>query len=135
MQKNIVALLFFIFVLIRLFYGRGKDERQRFHHIRELSLTSVFTFTLLGCYIYYFSHEEPFELIEYHSSIIWIGFVCGSLGNLLLLWVHRSLGANFSPHLEIRSEHKLIQVGPYKYVRHPMYTSGYLFLIGCGLIS
>ena len=135
MQKNIVILLFLLFVLIRLSYGRGKDERQRFHHLRELSFTSLFTFTLLGCYISYFSNEEPFYRIEYHNSIIWVGFVLGFLGNLLLLWVHRCLGANFSPHLEIRSEHKLIQEGPYQYLRHPMYTSGYLFLIGCGLVS
>ena len=73
--------------------------------------------------------------MEYHTSMIWIGCLLGFLGNLLLLWVHRCLGVNFSPHLEIRSEHKLIQDGPYKYLRHPMYTSGYLFLVGCGLVS
>jgi protein-S-isoprenylcysteine O-methyltransferase Ste14 len=32
--------------------------------------------------------------------------------------------------LEIRKGHKLIIKGPYKYVRHPMYTLFYIFAIG-----
>jgi protein-S-isoprenylcysteine O-methyltransferase Ste14 len=135
MQKNIVGLFFLMFIAIRLFYGRGKDERKKFHHMRELSLTSVFTFTLLGCYISYFSQDSAQYPMNYSQSLVWVGALLGGMGNLLLLWVHHCLGKNFSPHLEIREEHKLIQHGPYQFIRHPMYTSGYLFLLGCGLVS
>ena len=61
--------------------------------------TSLFTFTLLGCYISYFSNEETILSYrisqQYHLNDLYLAF-----GNLLLLWVHRCLGANFSPHLE-----------------------------------
>lgn len=36
---------------------------------------------------------------------------------VLFLWVHKWLGRNWSPILEIREEHKLITGGPYKFVR------------------
>ena len=134
-QKEIVAVLFFVFVVIRLFYGRGKDERKRFHHSRELLLTAIFTCTLIASFLTYFSQPSPVFPLQYPLWIIFLGCFLGVCGNILLLWVHHCLGTNFSPHLEIRSDHKLIQNGPYRYIRHPMYTSGYLFLLGCGIIS
>ena len=135
MQKPIVAFLFIVFVVIRLKYGRGVDQREQFHHKRELILTSVFTLTLLVCYVAYFSQNNQILPLQYSAKLVWFGGILGLLGNALLYWVHHCLGTNFSPHLEIRSEHTLIQNGPYQYVRHPMYSSGYLFLLGCGFLS
>jgi protein-S-isoprenylcysteine O-methyltransferase Ste14 len=40
----------------------------------------------------------------------------------------------FSPDLEIAENHQLITVGPYKYVRHPMYTQFLLWAIFQGLL-
>ena len=135
MQKEIVAVLFVLFIAIRIVYGRGSDDRKRFHHSRELFLTALFTFTLIGSFASYFSQKTPIYPMQYPLWITYLGGCIGVFGNALLLWVHHCLGKNFSPHLEIRSDHKLVQHGPYRYIRHPMYTSGYLFLLGCGLVS
>lgn len=39
-----------------------------------------------------------------------------------LYWVHAALGENFSPTLQIKQEHALVIRGPYRWVRHPMYS-------------
>jgi protein-S-isoprenylcysteine O-methyltransferase Ste14 len=52
----------------------------------------------------------------------WCGALLGVAATLLLLWVHRSLGQNFSPQLRIRQEHALCTGGLYRWIRHPMYT-------------
>jgi protein-S-isoprenylcysteine O-methyltransferase Ste14 len=44
-------------------------------------------------------------------------------------WV---LGKNFSPVLHVREEHTLVTEGPYRWVRHPMYTT--MFVFGGGLL-
>lgn len=55
------------------------------------------------------------------------------LASMLLFYVcHRELGRNWSPKLEISEDHRLITSGPYQSVRHPMYTS--FFLFGLGLL-
>ena len=61
------------------------------------------------------------------------GPVLGFLALLFLWWVHKTLGYHWSPISEIAEEHKLIKEGPYRYIRHPMYTAFYLFTIGTWL--
>ena len=68
------------------------------------------------------------------ESIRWLGVVLGTIGAFSTYWVHRFLGDNFSPYLHIREEHQLVTTGPYRFARHPMYTSLYLFLLGIFLL-
>lgn len=65
----------------------------------------------------------------------WSGVVVFGFYLFLFWWVHKTLGTNWSPVLEIRKDHKLITEGPYKYVRHPMYTCMWLGVAGFWLIS
>ena len=59
----------------------------------------------------------------------WIGITGFGFELVLFWWVHRTLGKNWSPILEIRRNHKLIVNGPYKYIRHPMYTQIWIWVI------
>lgn len=47
---------------------------------------------------------------------------------------HKDLGRNWSPILEIKDNHKLIEYGVYKRIRHPMYAHIWLWVIGQGLV-
>jgi protein-S-isoprenylcysteine O-methyltransferase Ste14 len=53
----------------------------------------------------------------------------------LILWSHRHLGANWSMTLKIKEEHALVDSGPYRYVRHPMYLAFYIMMFAQLLIS
>ena len=46
----------------------------------------------------------------------------------------RELGKMWSLHVEIRSQHQLVVSGPYRWVRHPAYTSMILELLSLGLL-
>jgi protein-S-isoprenylcysteine O-methyltransferase Ste14 len=60
----------------------------------------------------------------------WLGWI-GLIAELAFLWLfyasHRELGKYWSVTLEIRNEHKLVTDGLYRYVRHPMYLSFWLW--------
>jgi len=62
----------------------------------------------------------------------WIGAGITATALLLLAWVQWSLGKNFSTTLHLRQGHSLVTEGPYRWVRHPMYTA--LFLLGVGFL-
>jgi protein-S-isoprenylcysteine O-methyltransferase Ste14 len=53
-------------------------------------------------------------------------------------WVRRrairELGRMWSLHVEIREQHRLIVSGPYRWVRHPAYTSMILELASLGFL-
>jgi protein-S-isoprenylcysteine O-methyltransferase Ste14 len=44
------------------------------------------------------------------------------------------LGNEYSYTLQLRKDHKLVTNGIYKYIRHPMYFCGLLFIIGQSLL-
>jgi protein-S-isoprenylcysteine O-methyltransferase Ste14 len=51
----------------------------------------------------------------------------------LLIWMLSSLGNNITGTVVIRDEHELVTSGPYKYIRHPLYTFGSFMFIGVSL--
>ncbi len=61
---------------------------------------------------------------------MWTGFALSLLSTMGYAWVHRTLGDNWSPVLEIREGHQLIVFGPYRWVRHPMYMFVWLGIMG-----
>ena len=65
----------------------------------------------------------------------WTGVGLAALGAELLTWMFRSLGANISDTVAIRDEHRLVTNGPYRWIRHPMYSFFLLFLAGISLAA
>lgn len=59
--------------------------------------------------------------------------VAGSL--LLQLWARLHLGRFYAERAEIQPGHQLIDSGPYAYIRHPLFTSYFIFITGLLLVS
>jgi protein-S-isoprenylcysteine O-methyltransferase Ste14 len=64
----------------------------------------------------------------------WAGTLCELLFLVLFFESHRQLGGYWSITLEIRDKHKLVTDGIYRLVRHPMYTSFWLWAIAQALL-
>ncbi len=62
----------------------------------------------------------------------------GALVFLGALWLfhrtHRTLGRNWSESLEVREKHSLVTAGPYRLVRHPMYSAFFLWAVAQALL-
>jgi protein-S-isoprenylcysteine O-methyltransferase Ste14 len=66
------------------------------------------------------------------ASVIGIGVMIASL---IVFWrSHADLGSNWSASLQIREGHDLVTRGIYKYIRHPMYASEWLWAIAQALL-
>ena len=66
------------------------------------------------------------------TSLWW---VCLLIATAIALWIfrHNKIG-NFNIAPEIRTHAKLIVTGPYRFVRHPMYSALILFMVGVVLL-
>jgi len=53
----------------------------------------------------------------------WTGVGLALIGGLLLVWMFCTVGRNLTDTVVTRKQHTLVTTGPYRWVRHPMYTS------------
>jgi protein-S-isoprenylcysteine O-methyltransferase Ste14 len=49
------------------------------------------------------------------------------------IWARRHLGRNWSADVVVKEGHALVRSGPYRYVRHPIYTGLLLAFLGSGV--
>jgi protein-S-isoprenylcysteine O-methyltransferase Ste14 len=59
-----------------------------------------------------------------------LGAIMVAVGLSFAVWARWHLGGNWSGSVTLKEEHSLIQTGPYKYVRHPIYTGILLAFVG-----
>ncbi len=59
-----------------------------------------------------------------------LGAVASLLGALVAVLAWRTLDRAATPFPRPREGARLIETGPYAYVRHPIYSAGFLFLLG-----
>jgi protein-S-isoprenylcysteine O-methyltransferase Ste14 len=69
------------------------------------------------------------------DSMRWTGVGLGVICVGLISWLFSSIGAGITPTVATRTEHKLVKHGPYRWVRHPLYTIGTSFIISLGLMA
>jgi protein-S-isoprenylcysteine O-methyltransferase Ste14 len=107
--------------------ARRESPCSRFSYIIPLSIAAillaapVLDIPLLG---------ERFLLES--AARVWgaIGIVITLSGLLFTVWARVHLGRNWSGTVTIKEGHELITSGPYRFVRHPIYTGLLLAFIG-----
>ncbi len=120
------------FVAIRAYYHQPENENQtEIQGTREKWLATQFSLSLLCTHGWWLSQPSSPSM----SYLAMVGALLMACSLPMLIWVHHSLGKFFSARLVLQPEHTIIQQGPYQYIRHPMYTVGFLYLIGAGLLS
>lgn len=64
-----------------------------------------------------------------------IGAALVPAGLALGVWAGRTLGSSLTPFPRPRYRGELVEDGPYRYVRHPIYTGGLGLFVGYGLVT
>jgi len=70
--------------------------------------------------------DHPMKLSE-NVYILILGITLIVFGSLLNVWTVKHLASAIKTR-------ELVQTGPYKYIRHPMYVFIYIILIGVGML-
>ncbi len=62
-----------------------------------------------------------------------LGLLLTIAGIALACRARQLLGRNWSSEVQIKQDHELIQAGPYRYVRHPIYSGLLLAILGTAI--
>lgn len=65
----------------------------------------------------------------------WVGVTAGFVSVPLLYWLFKSIGKNISQTVGTRKEHQLVTSGPYRWIRHPLYSVGTMMALSIALIA
>jgi protein-S-isoprenylcysteine O-methyltransferase Ste14 len=62
------------------------------------------------------------------------GFLVAGLGMALVVWAGVTMGHSLSPFPRPPRDAELVERGPYRVLRHPIYVGGVLFFAGLSLV-
>ena len=68
-------------------------------------------------------------------ALLPVGIAVQAVSVLLAVWARRHLGRNWSAAVTAKVDHVLIRSGPYRLVRHPIYTAMFGMYIGVAVAS
>ena len=137
-----LSALYLLSLLVRPYFMRkGSESDQTISKTREerLSLPLLQSISVLGT-VAALAHVLAPQRLKWAilPAPVWSRFVGVGLGASslpLFLWTHHELGKNWSLALVTKEEHTLVSSGPYRWVRHPMYTVIFLQSLAYFLVS
>lgn len=129
--KIIFVALWVIYILIRAPFDKQykQEEKSKANHSESekyllvLMSLGLIIIPLIWIFTPFFNNFK----MEFPVWLRMFGIVIFVLSLFYFRWIHKTLGTNWSPTLEIRKGHQLIKTGPYKTIRHPMYTQIWLW--------
>jgi protein-S-isoprenylcysteine O-methyltransferase Ste14 len=100
---------------------------------RVLMLISLSGLFLIPAF-YTITGIPQFADYTFRSLQAWIGVVVLVCAVVLFFQTHRRLGRSWSVTLEIRENQGLVTDGIYRFVRHPMYSAYFLWVLSQALL-
>lgn len=141
-------LIFAAFWIVRIYYVRktrdpnaSRSREERREAMKKEGMTGILLVVLTPIELILILLYEwgPTWMIwadlVFPFWVHWLGVGMLVISIPLMLWVHRTLGKHYSYALETKTEQKLVTSGPYRSVRHPLYSSHNLFNLGMVLLT
>jgi protein-S-isoprenylcysteine O-methyltransferase Ste14 len=72
-------------------------------------------------------------VFEPPPTLGWVAAALTLLGIVFAIWARIHLGRNWSAAPAVKEKHELVVSGPYRFVRHPIYTGALLAVLGTAL--
>ena len=127
--------LWVAFLLIWLISAiKTKPAQQRESVSSRLSYT---VFAIAAFYLVFAKQiTQPwlrFHLLQPNLGTEALGVAITAAGIGFAVWARVYLGGNWSSNVTVKVGHELVRTGPYRLVRHPIYTGMILALLGTAL--
>jgi protein-S-isoprenylcysteine O-methyltransferase Ste14 len=130
-SPNLIGAVFGISELAISLTLRARGDAQRKDR-SSLTLIWIVVVASIGIGIWV-ANAVPDARLPWPRETYLVGLAVFVFGLLLRWWSIWTLGRFFTVQVAIASDHKLIEAGPYRILRHPSYTGSLLMFIGFAL--
>src|SRR6266404_3470021 len=125
---NALWVLFGLYWLVSAFKLKKTKRRESWSQRFRYMLPLVLAFYLFRPEAHYGWLGARF--VPASDATEWIGVVLTAAGVAIAFWARWHLGANWSGVVTLKEGHELIRTGPYRNIRHPIYTGILLAFFG-----
>jgi protein-S-isoprenylcysteine O-methyltransferase Ste14 len=125
-------------------YYRRKADRESGEKVSRrvdgnimMSVIKIFGLLLWFSPLIYLLNPQwmAWSKIGLPDELRWLGVILGVLCVAGIYWLFSSIGRGITPTSATRTEHTLVTSGPYRWVRHPLYTIGCSLFVTFGMIA
>jgi protein-S-isoprenylcysteine O-methyltransferase Ste14 len=109
-----------VWVLAALSTKRVVYRETRAQRLRHWVWLMIAYFLLL--YGPRFPYPLNLRIVPHVATTAWAAAVLCVIGLVFALWARVTLGRNWSGVVTLKEGHELVERGPYRFVRHPIYT-------------
>ena len=124
------------FLLLWLFAAFGTKRTVYSEKLGQRLLVQVII--ALGVILLFNAPREPYPLnlpfIRQSVAVALLSAAICVCGLAFTAWARLTLGRNWSARVTLKEDHELIQRGPYRLVRHPIYTGIFAMTLGSVLL-
>lgn len=75
------------------------------------------------------------QFVPHNVSVFTLGLALAVAGAVLCIYSRVLLGRNWSATVQLKQDHELIEAGPYRVIRHPIYTGFLLLFLGSAIVT
>ena len=128
-----VGLLAFLIALLAARWRSGREARGNATRSRRsmVGIAVQGIGLLITAYGPIRTTLDPLSAKSLIEAIICAVLMTGAVG--LFFWASRTMGNNWSIVARTRSDHQLVETGPFAYLRHPIYVAIFLLMIAFAL--
>lgn len=131
----VLILLLQVLLLLR-FPAMGREAGTGSKSVARQRIAIVLLQVLSLAVVFFAPFDDRRGLLPLVASAFWRGFglLLIAFGFTLMAWAEDALGKFFSIQVAIQQDHRLVDSGPYRRLRHPRYLGIILFNIGMALV-
>jgi protein-S-isoprenylcysteine O-methyltransferase Ste14 len=131
----IAGWLWLIWVVYWFIVGRSV-KATKLKESRLLRMQHVIPLVIGFWLIFHHRHAGIFWGQLYESRPVQLAGIAMVAGGLLFaIWARVHLGRNWSRIVTLKQGHELIRSGPYRFVRHPIYTGYLTAVLGTAIVA
>ena len=126
---NALWVLFGVYWLVSAFKRKKTKQRESWSQRFRYSLPLLVALYLLSRPEAHYGWLGA-RFVPASDAVGWAGVLLTAAGVAIAFWARWHLGANWSGVVTLKEGHELIRTGPYRTIRHPIYTGILLALLG-----
>ena len=147
MNENIfrilAAIILFTGISISVYFRRKADRESGEKISRSVDGKVLMTIIRIGGLLLWFSpliylinpKWMAWSKLGWPVGIRWLGVLVGLLCVAAIYWLFSSIGSGITPTSATRKQHILVMSGPYRWIRHPLYTIGSSLFVSFGMMA